>query len=55
MARSGPGDRSNPTFFGRTDLRISLSRAKFDEQVDFEVRSVVALQNPRQLDEKPKI
>ena len=32
------------TFFGRTDLRISLSRAKFDEKVDFEVRSAVALQ-----------
>ena len=40
------------TFFGRTDLRISLSRAKFDVEVDFEVRSAVALQNSRQIDEK---
>ena len=40
--------------FGRTDLRISLSRAKFDEEVDFEVRSAVALQNPHQISEKPK-
>ena len=31
---------------------MSLSRAKFDEQADFEVRSAVALQNPRQIDEK---
>ena len=41
------------TFFGRTDLRISLSRAKFDEEVDFEVRSAVALQNLHQISEKP--
>ena len=34
----------NPRFFGRTDLWISLSRAKFDEEVDFEVRLGVALQ-----------
>ena len=27
--------------FGRTDLRISLSRAKFDEEADFEVRSAL--------------
>ena len=33
------------TILGRTDLRISLSKAKFDEEVDFEVRSAVALQN----------
>ena len=39
-------------FFGRTDLRISLSRAKFDEQADFEVRSAVARQKPRQISEK---
>ena len=41
-------------FFGRTDLRISLSRAKFDEEGDFEVRSAVALQNSHQISEKPK-
>ena len=27
--------------FGRTDVRISQSRAKFDEEADFEVRSAV--------------
>ena len=27
--------------FGRTDLRISLSGAKFDEEADFDVRSAV--------------
>ena len=37
----------NPRFFGRTDLWISLSRAKFDEEVDFEVRLGVALQKRR--------
>ena len=42
------------TFFGRTDLRISLSRAKFDEEVDFEVRSAVALQNSHQINKKSK-
>ena len=41
-------------FFGRTDLRISLSRAKFVVEVDFEVRSAVALQNSHQISEKPK-
>ena len=44
--------RSNPRFFGRTDLRISLSRAKFDEEVDFEVYFAVALQHRRQISEK---
>ena len=38
--------------FGRTDLRISLSRAKFDEEADFEVRSAVARQKPCQITEK---
>ena len=37
--------RRNSRFFGRTNLRISLSRAKFDEEVYFEVRSAVAPQN----------
>ena len=44
----------NSGFFGRTDLRISLSRAKFDVEVDFEVRSAVALQNSVQIGEKLK-
>ena len=33
------------TFFGRTDLRKGVSRAKFREESDFEVRLVVAPQN----------
>ena len=41
-------------FFGRTDLRISLSSAKFDEEVDFKVRSAVALQNSHQISKNPK-
>ena len=40
------------TFFGRTDFRKRLSKEKFDVEVDFEVRSAVALQNSRQIDEK---
>ena len=32
---------SNLTIFGRTDLRISLSEAKFDEEADFDVRSAI--------------
>ena len=40
------------TIFGRTDLRISLSRAKFDEEADFEVRSAMARPKPCQIDKK---
>ena len=39
-------------FFGRTGLSISLSRAKFDEQADFDIRSAVARPKPRQMGEK---
>ena len=48
--------RSKPIFefSGRTDLTRSLSRAKFDEEADFEVRFAVALQNPHQICEKTK-
>ena len=42
----------NPRFVGRTDLWISLSRAKFDEEVDFEVRLGVALQKRQQIGKK---
>ena len=35
--------------FGRTDLRISLSGAKFDVEADFDVRFAVARQNPHQI------
>ena len=44
----------NPGFFGRTDLRISLSGAKFDPEADFDVRFAVARQNPRQIGKKNK-
>ena len=37
--------------FGRTDLRISLSGAKFDEEADFDVRSTVGPPKPHQVDE----
>ena len=40
--------------FGRTDLRISLSGAKFDPEPDFDVRFAVARQNPRQIGKKQK-
>ena len=43
---------SNLTIFGRTDLRISLSGAKFDEEADFDVRSAVGPPKPHQIDEK---
>ena len=39
------------TIFGRTDLRISLSGAKFDEEVDFDLRSAVGPPKPHQIDE----
>ena len=42
----------NSGFFGRTDLRISLSRAEFDVHADFDVRSAVARPKPRQISEK---
>ena len=38
--------------FGRTDLRISLSGAKFDPEADFDFRFEVARQNPRQTSKK---
>ena len=39
--------------FGRTDLQIGVSRAKFDAESDFEVRLAVAPQKPGQISEKP--
>ena len=38
--------------FGRSDLRISLSRAKFDAEADFDVHFAAARPNPRQISEK---
>ena len=35
--------------FGRTDLRISLSGAKFDAEADFDGRSAVAPPEPHQI------
>ena len=37
---------------GRADLWISVSRAEFHEEADFEVRSAVASQKPSQIGEK---
>ena len=60
----GPGFRtpgfeksSNIVFlsiFGRTDLRISLSKAKIEPEADFDVRFAVARQNPGQISKKRK-
>ena len=40
--------------FGRTDLWISLSRAKFDEEADFDVRLAVDPRKPCQKAKKTK-
>ena len=40
------------SIISRTDLRISVSRAKFDGESDFEVRLAVARQKPDQNNEK---
>ena len=41
-------------FFGRTELWISLSGAKFDEEADFEVRLAVAFQKTSEKGETGK-
>ena len=46
--------RPKTSIFGRTDLRISLSGAKFDPEADFDVRFAVARQNPHQIGKKQK-
>ena len=38
--------------FGRTDLRIGVSGAKFDAESDFEVRLAIPPQKPGQNSEK---
>ena len=40
------------TIVARTDLWISLSKAKFDVEADFDVRLAVGRPKPRLLDEK---
>ena len=50
----GPGARANGQFcaiLDHTELRISLSGAKFDEEADFDVRSAVGPPKPHQIDE----
>ena len=49
-----PALKKNTCFviLGCTDLRISLSEAKFDAEADFDVRSAVAPPKPYQIDEK---
>ena len=39
---------------GHTDLRTSVSKVKFDEEADFEVRLAVAPQKSCEKCEKPK-
>ena len=41
---------SNLTMFGRTDLRTSLSGAKFDEESDFDICSAAGPPKPHQID-----
>ena len=53
----GCGKSSNIVFltiFGRTELRISLSKAKIEPEADFDVRFAVARQNPGQISKKRK-
>ena len=38
--------------FGRTDLKVRLSGAKFHEEADFDIRSAVAPPKPHQMQEK---
>ena len=38
-------------FFGRTDLRINLSGAKFEEEADFDIHSARGPPKPAQIDE----
>ena len=42
----------NFMIFGRTDLRIGVSRPNFDAESDFEVRLAVASQKPNKNSEK---
>ena len=41
----------NLTIFGRTDLKISPSGTKFDEEADFDVHLAVGTPKPHQIDE----
>ena len=47
-----PSKKQLFVIFGRTDLRTSLSGAKFHEETDFEVRSAVAPPKPHKINEK---
>ena len=49
--RKGRLDAYFFAIFDHTDLRISLSGAKFDEEADFDVRSAVGPPKPHQIDE----
>ena len=42
-------------FLVRTDLWISLSKAKFDDEPDFEVHLAVALRKPCQISENQNL
>ena len=41
-----------PPIFDRIDLRINLSKAKFDEEADFKANSAVAFQKTHQISKK---
>ncbi len=51
MGRDGTG-RDFDTIFGRTDLRISQSKAKCDARADGEVRLAVRRPKPRKICKK---
>ena len=52
IERLDPSKKRFFVMFGRTDLGISLSGAKFDAEADFDVRSAVAPPKPYQIDQK---
>ena len=50
--RDGTGRDGTGQIFDRTDLRISLSKAKFDAGADGDVRLAVRRPKPRQISKK---
>ena len=52
IERLDPSKKWFFVIFGRTDLRISLSKAKFDAEADFDVHSAVAPPKPHQIGQK---
>ena len=50
--QDGTGQDGMGRIFGRTDLRISPSKAKFDDEAHFDVCLAVEPRKPRSIDEK---